>query len=128
MQENVPARGYGWDAVEAPPAETAPANLRIECGYAASNNKTDIELPIFLNSCTSALANACCERSFRARRTPPSLLSRPAAFCKNQSPRIGGTTEPACQFQGLVTFRALGHQAGQLQRICGKLVPVKPAR
>jgi hypothetical protein len=55
-----------------------------------------------------------------------SLLSRPASFCENQPPRVGSAPKQACQFEGLVTFQAWGHQARKLQDACGKGVPIKP--
>jgi hypothetical protein len=56
------------------------------------------------------------------------LLSRPAPFCKDQSPRIGSTMKQACQFECLATFRARGYYAGKLKGICCEVVPIKPVR
>ena len=53
-QKSAPARGGGWDALEAP-AERLRRTCVPGCGNAASNSKTDIEPAIFPKSLRSCV-------------------------------------------------------------------------
>jgi hypothetical protein len=69
--KNVPARGDGWDASEAPPAYVRRI-LLLKRGHAASNNKTDIQLSIFPNPCSFSQKRAANVASAYAHHLPTS--------------------------------------------------------
>lgn len=67
-----------------------------------------------------------CDKMSAAYDHGGSLLARPAAFGKDDSPLVGGAAQRACQLEGFVTLRAWSHLARQFERICCRDVPIQP--